>query len=91
MHLNVVTELFRSHEFSLYFKVPRVTSALLNNFTDMLEIRDTVRQPILMKENETKTGAYFVIPTSSNILYFYRLKVSDIKRKIKQKNEAKED
>lgn len=63
----------------------------LNNFTDMLEIRDTVRQPILMKENENKTGAYFVIPTSSNILYFYRLKVSDIKRKIKEKNEKKED
>ena len=63
----------------------------LNNFTDMLEIRDTVRQPILMKENETKTGAYFVIPTSSNILYFYRLRVSDIKRKIKQKKESKED
>ncbi len=61
----------------------------LHNFTDMLEIRDTVRQPILMKENETKTGAYFVIPTSSKILYFYRLKVSDMKRQMKEKEENK--
>ena len=35
-----------------------------------------------MKENNDKTGAYFVIPSDSKILYVYRLKVSDIKKKI---------
>jgi len=54
----------------------------IDTFTDLLEIRDTVRQPILMKENNDKTGAYFVIPSNSKILYVYRLKVSDIKKKI---------
>ena len=57
----------------------------LNTFTDMLEIRDTIRQPILMKENEDKTGAYFVIPSNTKILYVYRLKVSDIKKEIHEK------
>jgi len=54
----------------------------IDNFTDMLEIKDSTRQPILMKENEEKTGAYFVIPTNSKILYVYRLKVSDIEKEI---------
>ena len=57
----------------------------VDTFTDMLEIRDTIRQPILMKENDAKTGAYFVIPSNSKLLYIYRLKVSDIKKEI-QKN-----
>lgn len=49
----------------------------VNTFTDMLEIRDTIKQPILMKENSSKTGAYFVIPSSTKILYVYRIKVAD--------------
>lgn len=56
----------------------------LDTFTDMLEIRDTIRQPILMKENEEKTGAYFVIPSNTKILYVYRLKVSDIQKNMKK-------
>lgn len=51
----------------------------INTFNDMLEIRDTIRQPILMKENQDKTGAYFMIPSNSKILYIYRLDVRDIK------------
>lgn len=39
----------------------------------MLEIRDTIKQPILMKENEDKTGAYFLIPSNTKILYVYRI------------------
>ena len=38
-----------------------------------------------MKENETKTGAYFVIPSSTKVLYVYRLKVKDIKKEIRKK------
>lgn len=57
----------------------------VDTFTDMLEIRDTIRQPILLKENDDKTGAYFVIPSNTKILYVYRLKVSDIKKGIQEK------
>ena len=32
-----------------------------------------------MKENQDKTGAYFMIPSNSKILYVYRLDVRDIK------------
>lgn len=56
----------------------------LDNFTDMLEVRDTISQPILMRENKDKTGAYFIIPSSTKILYVYRLKVSDIEREMKK-------
>ena len=58
----------------------------VDSFTDMLEIRDTIRQPILMKENRDKTGAYFVIPSNTKILYIYRLKVSDIKKEMEKIN-----
>ena len=60
----------------------------IDTFTDMLEIRDTIRQPILMKQNDEKTGAYFVIPSSSKILYVYRLKVSDIEKEIRRSSEV---
>ena len=33
-----------------------------------------------MKQNPDKTGAYFVIPSNSKILYVYRLKVSDLEK-----------
>lgn len=52
----------------------------VDTFNDMLEIRDTIKQPILMKENKDKTGAYFVIPSNTKILYVYRLKVCNIKK-----------
>ena len=50
----------------------------IDTFEDMLEIRDTIKQPILMKENEDKTGAYFLIPSNTKILYVYRIKIGDI-------------
>lgn len=58
----------------------------VDTFTDMLEIRDTIKQPILMRENKDKKGAYFVIPSSTKILYVYKLKVSDIEKEIKKDN-----
>lgn len=57
----------------------------VNTFTDILEIRDTIRQPILLKENKDKTGAYFIIPSNTKILYVYRLKVSEIAKEIQKK------
>ncbi len=58
----------------------------VDNFTDMLEIRDTLNQPILMVENVEKKSVFFIIPSSTNILYMYTIKVSDIKKKMKTKN-----
>ena len=58
----------------------------IETFTDILEISDKLRQPILMKENHEKTGAYFIIPSNTKLLYVYRLKVSDIEKEIIEKN-----
>lgn len=57
----------------------------IDNFTDMLEIRDTTNQPILMVENGQKNSAYFIIPTSTKILYTYSIKVSDIEEEMQEK------
>lgn len=50
---------------------------LMQNFTEMLEIRDTIQSPILMNENEDKTCTRFFIPTNTNLLYVYEIKVDD--------------
>lgn len=65
-----------------YFKDYHIVK--VDSFNDMLEIRDTIRQPILMRENQEKTGAYFIIPSSTKLLYIYRLKVSDIEKEIQK-------
>ena len=56
----------------------------VDEFTDMLEIRDTLGQPILMTENKEKTGVYFIIPSNTKILYTYSLKVSKIKKQMRE-------
>lgn len=56
----------------------------VDTFTDMLEIRDTIQEPILMAENKSKTGVYFLIPSKTKILYLYGLKVSEIKKQMKR-------
>lgn len=58
----------------------------IDTFTDILEISDKLRQPILMNENKERNVAYFVIPSNTKLLYVYRLKVSDIEKEIKEKN-----
>lgn len=57
----------------------------VDNFTDMLEIRDTTSQPILMVENARKSSAYFIIPTNTKLLYTYNIRVSDYEKELKQK------
>ena len=57
----------------------------VDNFTDMLEIRDTTNQPILMIENGDKNSVYFVIPTTTKILYIYSIRVSDIEKEMNDK------
>ena len=55
----------------------------ISAFSDMLEISERIMQPILMRENDEKNGAYFLIPSSTKILYVYRVKVIDIEKKFK--------
>ncbi|MBQ9785596.1 MAG: hypothetical protein IJW29_09350 [Clostridia bacterium] len=46
----------------------------LNEFSEMLEVRDTLQRPILMSENEDRTCARFFIIEDS-ILYLYEITV----------------
>ena len=47
-------------------------------FKDILEIKDSSDKPLLMLENEEKTGTFFIIPVEKGILYTYALRVEDI-------------
>ena len=60
-------------------------SLKVDNFTDMLEIRDTTNQPILMFENTEKRSTHFIIPTNAKILYIYSITVKKIEREMKEK------
>ena len=54
---------------------------VIDTFDDMLEIRETLSQPILMVENKEKTGTHFIIPSTTKLLYTYTLKVNKNKKK----------
>ena len=54
----------------------------IESFNDILEIRDTLKQPILMLENEEKNGTFFIIPATNSIIYTYALRVADIEAKM---------
>lgn len=45
----------------------------VQNFTDLLEIRDTMQLPIMMLENKEQLATCFVIPTNAQLLYFYSI------------------
>lgn len=45
----------------------------VQRFSDLLEIRDTMQLPIIMIERKEQFVTCFVIPTPSNILYFYSI------------------
>ena len=47
----------------------------VDTFTELLEIRDTLQNPILMYENHDKTCSEFFIITSSGIMYLYKISV----------------
>lgn len=49
----------------------------IKSFEDLLQIRDTISEPILMKEMEMETN--FLIPSKENVLYIYTLKVEGLK------------
>lgn len=52
----------------------------LDIFDDMLKIRDTIQEPILMKENKENNSTYFMIPGKTNILYIYKLNIDTMKK-----------
>lgn len=56
----------------------------LEVFEDMLKIRDTIQEPILMKEDKEKKSTYFIIPDKTKILYIYELNVDNIKKNYKK-------
>lgn len=62
----------------------------IETFDDMLEIRDTIQQPILMVENIRQNGSFFIIPSNTKILYVYSIKVSDIEKELKKQQKEKE-
>lgn len=60
----------------------------VDTFTDMLEIRDTINEPILMVENKVKDGVFFIIPTSTKRVYVYSLKVDEIRKQLESELES---
>ena len=67
------------------FDISGYKSLRIDTFEDMLEIRDTINEPILMIENARKTGVYFIIPSANKILYTYSIKVAEIEKEMKKK------
>ena len=63
----------------------------LATFDDMLAIRDTIQSPILMDENEDRTATKFLIPTNTNLLYSFEIRVGDWDEIYQPKDEIAED
>ena len=63
----------------------------LATFDDMLAIRDTIQSPILMDENEDRTATKFLIPTNTNLLYSFEIRVGDWDDIYQPKDEIAED
>lgn len=59
----------------------------VSEFTDMLEIRDTIQKPILMEEDEDKTWVKFIIPATENMIYMYQMSVEDFEQKVEDYEE----
>ena len=49
----------------------------IKTFNEMLGIRDTIQSPILMSENRDETMTKFLIPTNTQILYTFIIRVEN--------------
>jgi hypothetical protein len=49
----------------------------IDTFEELLEIRDTIQEPVLMFENSDKTCTSFMVLTNKNIIYRFEVKVDD--------------
>ena len=52
----------------------------MKTFEDLLQIRDTISKPILMKQNTKQKETTFIIPSKEKVVYTYKLKVKDFKK-----------
>lgn len=55
------------------FNMANYEVIMLDSFNDVLEIRDTIQEPILMYELKEKLKTFFIIPAKNRILYVYEL------------------
>ncbi len=58
------------------FNMDKYQIIRVQNFSDLLEIRDTMQLPIIMIEKKEQLATCFLIPTSTNLLYFYSINVN---------------
>ena len=49
----------------------------IKTFVEMLGIRDTIQSPVLMSENKDETMTRFFIPTNTQLLYVFEIKVDN--------------
>ncbi len=75
-------------EISNNFRLKGCQIVKIKTFSDILEIHDTVKQPILMRENRDQRSAYFLVPTGSKLVYVFKLDVNEIKSKMSKKNKV---
>ena len=59
------------------FNMEKYELIMVDKFSDILEIRDTIQEPILMFEISEKLKTYFMIPSRNQILYTYELSVNN--------------
>lgn len=57
----------------------------MQSFEDLLQIRDTLSEPVLMVEKENETD--FFIPSKGNVVYIYKLKEEDVIKNKKAKKD----
>lgn len=67
------------------FDLTKYQVIYLETFDDMLEIRDTIQEPVLMYEDKDNKKTCFMIPSKTNILYIFELKVNNMQKEIQEK------
>lgn len=56
----------------------------MKTFEDLLQIRDTISQPILMIETKLDKETDFIVPGKGKVAYIYKLKIEDVIKKEKK-------
>lgn len=61
----------------------------MKTFEDLLQVRDTISEPILMIEKAKETD--FIIPSKGNVVYIFKLKVKSLNKDKKEKSTDKQE
>jgi len=69
------------------FNFERYQKLECKSFEDLLQIRDTINEPILMLEDETTQETKFLIPSKGEIIYIYKLRLEDFKQDPKEEKD----